>query len=96
MGAGVAWLIAGTNSNARGLAGAALGGMLTGIAVAAYATRNVDAQDAAVAAAPTVPAALARDRAGRWRLGTPGPVPVFDGTGTRMIGATFNALGGEF
>ncbi|HEY7372430.1 MAG TPA: hypothetical protein VIF57_09755 [Polyangia bacterium] len=96
MGAGVAWLIAGTNNNARGLAGAALGGLVAGIGVAAYATRNLDGQDAAVAAAPAVPAALARDRAGRWRLGTPGPVPVLDGTGTRLIGATFNALGGEF
>jgi hypothetical protein len=96
MGAGVAWLIGGTSNNARGLAGAALGGLIAGISVAAYATRNVDAQDAALAAAPAVPAALARDRAGRWRLGTPGPVPVLDGTGTRLIGATFNAVGGEF
>ena len=98
MGGGVAWLIAGTNNSGRGLAGAALGGLCAGIGVAAYATRNLDAQDAAAATAarPAVPAVLARDRAGRWRLGTPGPVPVFDGTGTRLLGATFNALGGEF
>jgi hypothetical protein len=29
-------------------------------------------------------------------VGTPGPVPVLDGTGTRLIGATFNAVGGLF
>ena len=66
--------------------------------VAAYATRNLDAQDAAAwgAAAPSVPAVLARDADGRWSLGTPGPVPVFDGRGSRLIGATFNAVGGQF
>ena len=96
--AGIAWLVAGTDNNARGLAGAALGGMLGGIAVAAYATRDLDAQDAARRGAPrpSVPAVLARDADGRWSLGTPGPVPVFDGRGTRLIGATFNALGGQF
>jgi hypothetical protein len=94
--AGIAWLVAGTDNNVRGLAGAALGGMLGGIAITAYATRDLDAQDAARAAAPSVPAVLARDAAGRWRLGTPGPVPVFDGRGSRLIGATFNAVGGQF
>ena len=33
---------------------------------------------------------------GRWSIGTPGAVPVFDGRGTRLIGATFNAVGGQF
>jgi hypothetical protein len=94
--AGIAWLIGGADNNERGLAAAALGGMLSGIAVTAYATRNLDAQDAASAAAPSVPAVLARDAAGRWSLGTPGPVPVFDGPGSRLIGATFNAVGGQF
>jgi hypothetical protein len=94
--AGIAWLVAGTDNNARGLAAAALGGMLGGIAVTAYATRDLDAQDGASAAAPSVPAVLARDAAGRWSLGTPGPVPVFDGRGARLIGATFNAVGGQF
>jgi hypothetical protein len=94
--AGIAWLVAGTDNNARGLAAAALGGMLGGIAITAYATRDLDAQDTASAAAPSMPAVLARDAAGRWSLGTPGPVPVFDGRGSRLIGATFNAVGGQF
>ena len=47
-------------------------------------------------AAPSVPAILARAADGRWSIGTPGPVPVFDGTGSRLVGATFNALGGQF
>ena len=95
--AGIAWLVAGTDNNVRGLAGAALGGMLGGIAVAAYATRDLD--DAGRGHAPPsrpVPAVLARDADGRWSLGTPGPVPVFDGRGSRLIGATFNAVGGQF
>jgi hypothetical protein len=94
--AGIAWLIGGTDNGPRGLFGAALGGMLGGIAVAAYATRNLDADDAAVTATPAVPAIFARDARGRWSVGTPGPLPVFDGHGTRVIGATFNALGGQF
>jgi hypothetical protein len=96
-GAGIAWLIlGGTNSDGQGIAGAALGGMLGGIAITAYATRNLDADDAASTAVPSVSAVLARDAAGRWSLGTPGPVPVFDGRGSRVIGATFNAVGGQF
>jgi hypothetical protein len=94
--AGIAWLIGGVDNGPRGLAGAALGGMLGGIAVAAWATRDLDAKDAAVTTTPAVPAIFARDARGRWSLGAPGPVPVFDGRGSRVIGATFNALGGQF
>ena len=79
--AGIAWLVAGTQFNARGLAGAALGGMLGGIAVAAYATRNLDAQDAATSWGPpprrcprssraTPTAAGASARPGRSRCST--------------------------
>lgn len=95
-GLGIAWLAAGSNGNARGLAGAGLGGMLAGIGVAAWATRDLDDQDGAVSAAPSLPAVMARDGAGRWRIGTPRPTPVFDGTGTRLVGATFSAVGGVF
>jgi hypothetical protein len=95
-GLGIAWLAAGSNGNARGLAGAGLAGMLAGIGVAAWATRNLDAHDDTIAATPSVPAMLARDASGRWRYGTPGAVPVFDGTGSRLVGATFNAVGGLF
>jgi hypothetical protein len=97
IGGGTAWLIAGTNNNGQGLAAAALGGVLTGITIAAFATQDLDVHDAGIAAAaPSVPAVLARDAAGRWSVGTPGPVPVLDGTGTRLLGATFNAVGGQF
>jgi hypothetical protein len=95
-GAGIAWLALGTDNSGRGLAGAALGGMLGGIAISAYATRNLDADDAASATAPSLPALLARDIDGRWRFGSPGAVPVFDGRGSRLIGLTFNAVGGLF
>ena len=95
-GFGIAWLIASSNSDGQVIAGAALGGMLAGIAITAYATRELDAEDAATAAAPSVPAIFARDSEGRWSIGTPGPVPVLDGTGTRLVGATFNAVGGQF
>jgi len=97
-GAGIAWLVAGSDSNGQAIAGAALGGMICGLGVAAYATRDLDEQDAAsiVASRSSVPAVFARDRDGRWSAGSPGPVPVFDGTGRRLIGATFNAVGGEF
>jgi len=96
-GGGIAWLIAGTGSKGQAIAGAALAGMVGGLVIAAYATRGLDEHDAAaIAAAPSVPALLARDAGGRWTAGTPGPVPVFDGTGARMIGATFNAVGGQF
>ena len=51
---------------------------------------------AIVASRSSVPAMFARDSEGRWGVGTPGPVPVLDGTGTRLVGATFNAVGGQF
>jgi hypothetical protein len=98
-GLGIAWLAAGTDNSGRGLAGAALGGMLAGIGVTAWLTRNLDAQDTNIAqgpTSPTLPALLARDARGRWRLGRPGAIPVFDGTGSRLVGATFSAVGGLF
>jgi len=97
-GAGIAWLVAGSDSNGQAIAGAALGGMIAGLGIAAYATRDLDEQDAAsiVSSRSSVPAVFARDSDGRWSAGSPGPVPVFDGTGRRLIGATFNAVGGNF
>ena len=35
-------------------------------------------------------------RPGRWRWGTPGATPQFDGLGRRVLGATFTAVGGTF
>ena len=98
-GLGIAWLAAGTDNSGRGLAAASLGGMLAGIGVAAWATRNLDAQDENIAqdpTSPTLPALVARDARGRWRFGRPGAIPVFDGTGSRLVGATFSAVGGLF
>ena len=77
-GVGIAWLILGgtTDSDGQGIAGAALGGMLGGIAITAYATRDLDADDAASAAAPSVPAVLARDPDGLpGASARPGAVP---------------------
>jgi len=95
-GLGIAWLAAGTDNSGRGLAAASLGGMLAGIGVAAWATRNLDLHDAPIVAAPSLPAILARDADGGWRFGTPGALPVFDGTGSRIVGATLTAMGGLF
>ena len=95
-GLGIAWLAAGTDNSGRGLAAAGLGGMLAGIGVTAWATRHLDAQDVGIAKAPSMPAMLARDADGDWRFGTPGALPVFDGTGSRVVGATFSAVGGLF
>jgi hypothetical protein len=95
-GLGIAWLAAGTDNSGRGLAAASLGGMLAGIGVAAWATRHLDAQDVAVVQAPSLPAMLARDADGRWRFGTPGALPVFDGHGSRVVGATATVVGGLF
>jgi hypothetical protein len=106
-GAGIAWLVAGSDSNGQGIAGAGLAGMLAGIGVAAYVTRDLDEDDAesivgarssrsSPSSRSSVQAVFARDNDGRWSVGTPGPVPVLDGTGTRLLGATFNAVGGQF
>ena len=97
-GLGIAWLMLSTTSDSgHVLAGSALAGLIGGIAIAAYATRNIDAHDDRDSSfASAVPALLARDPDGRWRPGTPTPVPVWDGTGSRLIGATVNALAGSF
>jgi hypothetical protein len=94
-GLGVAWLAAGS-SGEQALPGAALGGMLAGIAITAYATRDLDDDSDLRAARPAFPALVVRDPDGRWGFGAPGAVPVFDGGGRRVVGATVNALGGQF
>jgi hypothetical protein len=95
-GLGIAWLAAGTDNSGRGLAAASLGGMLAGIGVSAWATRNLDTHDVPIVGGPSLPAVLARDADGGWRFGTPGALPVFDGTGSRIVGATLTAMGGLF
>jgi hypothetical protein len=96
-GLGIAWLATGSgDANIRTLAASALGGMVAGIAVAAFATRDLDDEDDARAAGPSIPALFARGADGRWGFGRPGPVPVFDGTGRRLVGATVTAFGGVF
>jgi len=94
-GLGIAWLAAGSSSE-QALPGAALGGMLAGIAVAAFATHDLDDDHDLHAARPAFPALLARDHDGGWGFGGAGAAPVFDGRGTRLIGATVNAVGGQF
>ena len=94
-GLGIAWLAAGSDGE-QALPGAALGGMLAGIAIAAYASRDMDDDGDLRAARPAFPALVARAPDGRWGFGAPGAVPVFDGGGRRLVGATVNALGGQF
>ena len=94
-GLGIAWLAAGSDAD-QALPGAALGGMLAGIAIAAYASRDMDDDGDLRAARPAFPALVARAPDGSWGFGAPGAVPVFDGGGRRLVGATINALGGQF
>jgi hypothetical protein len=94
-GLGLAWLaVAGPNASGRAIAGGGLVGMFAGMLATIYLTRDMDRADDEPGS--PVAALLGRDRRGRWSVGTPGPVPVMDGLGTRIIGATFTALGGEF
>jgi hypothetical protein len=97
VGLGVSWLAtAGPQGpNGRALAGGTIAGLYAGMILAAALTREMDDDPADKDDAP-VAALIGRDRRGRWKLGTPGPAPVMDGTGRRAIGATFTALGGSF
>jgi hypothetical protein len=58
-----------------------------------FLTRDMDRDEPS---GPSVAALFGRDEHGRWGWGTPGPTPVLDGTGRRIVGATFNALAGSF
>jgi hypothetical protein len=93
-GFGLTWLVEGASSDGRGYAAGALGGMVAGAVTAIYLTRHMDDPDEETG--PTVAALLGRDARGRWSWGTPGPTPVLDGLGRRIIGATFTAVGGNF
>jgi hypothetical protein len=93
-GFGLTLLVEGASTNGRGYAAGALGGMVVGAVTAIYLTRHMDDPDEE--SGPTVAALLGRDARGRWSWGTPGPSPVLDGLGRRIIGATFTAVGGNF
>jgi hypothetical protein len=98
-GLGLAWLaVSAPGSEAAFIAAGGLAGMLAGIGIAAYSTRDLDDEDdaRAASAAAVPPGVLALHPDGRWRLGAPGPMPVLDGTGHRIVGATLNALSGAF
>jgi hypothetical protein len=93
---GLAWLIAGApGDHGRLLAGSALGGVCLGLVTAAVLTRDMD-RDPSEAAGPSIPALYSRDARDRWSFGMPGPTPLLDRYGQRIIGATFTALGGMF
>ena len=92
-GLGVAVLAMGTNGSGRTVASGALAGMFAGMLLTIYLTHDLD--DDGLPASP-VAALVGRDERGRWRWGTPGPTPVFDGLGRRIVGATFTAVGGAF
>jgi hypothetical protein len=99
-GLGIAWLaVSDTGNSRRTLAGLSLTGLIAGLAIATYATRNLDSHDgdrASFASTPTIPALWARAPDGHWTAGTPSPLPVWDPTGRHLAGAAFNALGGTF
>jgi hypothetical protein len=95
LGFGITWLItAGPDASGRALAGGTLAGLYAGMGAAMYLTRNMDRKDDDDGA--NVAALFGRDARGRWGFGRPTATPVFDGTGRRVIGATFSALGGTF
>ncbi len=93
-GLGIAVLAMGANGSGRAVAAGGLAGMMAGMLATIFLTRDMDRDDDDERA--PVAALLGRDGRGRWRWGTPGPTPVFDGLGRRVIGATFTALGGTF
>jgi hypothetical protein len=99
-GLGLAWLASSDpDSDARVITGGGLVGLLAGIGIAAYFTAGMDDRDdddKRQAKALVPPGLFALDAGGRWHVGTPGPMPVFDGTGRHVIGATVNALSGSF
>ena len=98
-GLAIAWLAIshpGDTDGRRGAAGGLLG-LLGGIGITAYATIGLDErEDRYPSAAAVPPGLLALDPDGRWHVGTPGPLPVLDGTGHRVVGATLTAVSGSF
>jgi hypothetical protein len=93
-GLGVATLLEGPNGQGSTIAAGGLVGVCAGMLLTIYLTKDMDRADDEDAA--PVAALLGRDARGRWSWGTPGPTPVFDGLGRRVVGATFNAVGGAF
>jgi len=94
-GLGLSWLFTvAPDVSARPIFAGTLAGMYVGLAAAAYLTRNMAPDDDE--RGPSVAAIWGRDDRGRWGWGTPGAVPVLDGLGRRVIGATFTAVGGVF
>jgi len=94
-GLGIAWLaVAGPNASGRAIAGGGLAGLFAGMLATIYLTRDMDRDDDEPGS--PVAALVGRDARGRWTWGTPGPAPVLDGLGQRIIGATFTAVGGAF
>jgi hypothetical protein len=92
-GLGIAVLVMGTNGSGRAVAAGGLAGMLTGMLATIFLTRDMDKPEDDDQSAP-VAALVGRDARGRWRWGTPGAAPVFDGLGRRVVGATLTAFGG--
>ena len=97
LGLGIAWLAGnGSGEHGRVLAGSTLAG-LDRRASRSPPTVPVTSTPAAPRQfASAVPAIWARDPDGRWRAGTPTPLPVWGGAGTRLVGATVNAVAGTF
>ena len=91
-GLGLTALVVGPTGRGQTIAAGGLVGLAAGMLLTIYLTNDMDDDERA----PTVAALLGRDERGRWRLGTPGTTPVFDGLGRRVVGATFTALGGAF
>ncbi len=96
-GLAVAWMASSDNGpSRRAWTGATLGGLAAGIVLAAIATRDMDRQRELAEDGPAAPAFWARSSRGHWGPGTPAPVPVVDGPGHRLVGATLGMLGGAF
>jgi hypothetical protein len=95
IGFGVAVMAGDNKFSGRAAAGGALAGLIAGITIAALATRNLDTPEAQEQAA-AYPALFARAADGHWSVGMPAPTPVFDGPGSRAVGASLAALGGLF
>jgi len=95
-GLGLTTLVVGPNGHGRTIAAGGLVGLAAGMLLTIYLTNDMDRDEQGDDAAPPVAALFGRDARGRWRLGSPGTTPVFDGLGRRVVGATFTAVGGAF
>lgn len=97
LGAGTAVMILGDSDGddaARLGGGIMLAGLAAGMLTATYLTRDMAGEDDHTL--PAMPALVARDPRGRWRLGVPAIAPIADPRGGLALGAAATLVGGAW